>query len=44
MGRSKEEFLNSTTRQIVRMIDIQTNGIKEKSQVKYVNSMRDFLR
>jgi hypothetical protein len=44
LGRSEEEFFKSSTAKVIRMLEINTDGIKKKSQTKYVNSMRDFLR
>lgn len=44
LGRSEEEFLKSSTVKIIRMLEINADGIKKKPQVTYVSSMRDFLR
>lgn len=47
--RPEEEFFNSTTVKVIRMLDINSNGLngsnKSKvSPVKEVRSMRDFLK
>jgi hypothetical protein len=44
LRRSEEEFFKNTTVKTIRVLEMAANGIKKKPKVKYVNSIRDFLR
>lgn len=44
LGRSEEEFFKSTTGKIIRILEINVDGIKKKNKIVKVNSMRDFLK